>query len=140
MKERVRQKLKQAIIEDKDTNLKISNDKINTVKDKIAAKGKTANKKPNNVAIPLPPLKPVKTGNKWPITADKPKTKLSSRNKSGLKFIITSWLERNLVKFTDSQPFKISKKSTGIPAFFPKTLKVLVAPALPDPNSLISIL
>ena len=37
-------------------------------------------------------------------------------------------------------PLKISKKSTGIPAFFPKTLKVLVAPALPEPNSLISIL
>ena len=35
------QKLKQAMIEDKDTNLKISNDKINTINDKIAANGKT---------------------------------------------------------------------------------------------------
>ena len=52
------------MIEDKDTNLKISNDKINIINDKIAAKGKTANKKPNNVAIPFPPLNPVKIGNK----------------------------------------------------------------------------
>ena len=52
------------MIEDKDTNLKISKEKINTINDKIAANGITANKKPNNVAIPFPPLKPVKTGNK----------------------------------------------------------------------------
>ena len=58
------QKLKQAMIDDKDTNRKINNDKINTTTDKIATNGKIANKKPNNVAIPFPPLNPVKTGNK----------------------------------------------------------------------------
>ena len=58
-----------ASIELNDTYLEIINTKIKTRTQSIAAGKCTANIIPNNVAMPLPPLKPAKTGNKCPITA-----------------------------------------------------------------------
>ena len=65
---------KEATIDDKETYLKIMRQNEKTKKDNSAENGLTAINKPNIVAIPFPPLKPVYTGNKWPITADIPNT------------------------------------------------------------------
>lgn len=93
------------------------------------------NTTPNKVATPLPPLKPANKGKTWPISAETPK--------AICRFIKSREPGSNADKKeskTAALPFIISIISTGIPAFFPKTLNVLVAPALPLPNSLTSIL
>ena len=126
----------EAIIEASETNLNIKKIMIKTKEEQIAAVGWIPIKIPSNVAIPLPPRNPVKTGNKCPITAAIPKVSWSSKIPSIEKGIKS----KKAIKLTERKPFKTSKNKTGKPAFFPKTLNVFVAPAFPLPNSHTSIL
>ena len=61
--------VKPAIMDANDTYLVISSVTINTNTQSKEAGKFIANIIPKSVAIPFPPLKPAKTGNKCPITA-----------------------------------------------------------------------
>ena len=78
-------------------------------------KGLYTSNTPTLVATALPPLKPAKIGNTCPKIADNP---------------INSTLLTFTWKINGKQavivPFNMSINNTTIPAFFPRTLKVLV--------------
>lgn len=65
--------VKPAHIELKETYFVANKTVTKTRTQSRAADGLTANTIPNNVATPLPPLKPANMGNKCPITAITPK-------------------------------------------------------------------
>lgn len=120
-----------ALIEARLTYLNIKKIRMNTPRLIRQANGCAARITPNKVAIPFPPLKPAKTGKMCPITAATPNTIWRSTNcevpvgASEIKPAIT----------TASHPLRMSRNSTINPALLPSTRKVLVAPALPLPNS-----
>lgn len=123
-----------AAMEDNET-IRLANKTIkNTIMDKAQDKGKMQMTIPKMVATPFPPLKPANTGNIWPNKAATPNPSCKFTN-SGLP----NSKPLKYDKATDNVPFIISMISTGIPAFRPSTLKVLVAPAFPLPNSRTSI-
>lgn len=127
-------KLTPAIIDDKETYFEIINTAKNTTSTHALVIGVKQITTPNNVATPFPPLNPAKTGKTCPTNAATPKpncklTNWSLSNANG---------DKNANK-TAKAPLIISIVKTGIPAFLPNTLKVLVAPAFPLPNSRTSI-
>lgn len=99
-----------------------------------AAGGCNANITPNDVATPLPPLKPANRGNTCPSI-----TKIAAII---FKLINSLWsitVERNICgRNTANSPFNTSTSNTIIPGFLPKTRNVLVAPAFLLPCSLTS--
>ena len=78
---------------------------------------------PINVAAPFPPLNEKYIGKTCPKTTENAQ-QIGSINESG---------DRELAIITGDAPFKISKKNTNKPYFFPNALTVLVAPAFPLP-------
>lgn len=94
----------------------------------------TAIKIPNKVATPLPPLKPAKMGKICPS-----KAAMAKVNSKLINCCVPGrYLPDNQTNLTAKSPFNMSVINTGHPAFFPKTRKVLVAPAFPLPYSLTS--
>ena len=95
--------------------------------------------KPNNtprvVAIPFPPLNLKNIVQLWPQMQLKPKrTRVVI---SEMPVILAAMILPK--KNTTTNPFKISKTNTAIPAGLPNTLNALVAPTLPEPNLRMSI-
>jgi hypothetical protein len=107
-----------------DTYLVISSVTINTNTQSKDACKLIANIIPKSVAIPLPPLKPAKTGNKWPITAAIPKRQFVISKSYGM---IGAGCRNtyNIGQVSGCPSFKISSSITGMPAFLPNTLKYL---------------
>ena len=126
-----------ATILDKDTYLNVF-----STKKKIAAKinnkmGFTPKTTPALVATALPPLNFKYIGYTWPSIANKPTISPLVKN----VLIGPSTCTGNQIgKNTVIKPLKISKKVTTNPAGLPNTLKLFVAPVLPLPNCLISLL
>ena len=86
------------------------------------------------VATPFPPLKPAKIGKTCPTKAAIPNPNCKLTN-----WLLSKTKGDKKANKTAEVPFTISINKTGIPAFLPNTLKVLVAPAFPLPNSLTSM-
>lgn len=80
------------------------------------------NKTPSNVATPLPPLKPKKTGNKCPAKAAAP-----------VRAIVRGPNSNVLATKTGSKPFSISPNKVIAAGLLPPTRSTLVAPGLPEP-------
>lgn len=126
-------KLMDAAMAPKETNFDNKKVPRNRSKQINAAGGCTPIITPNEVATPLPPLNPAKTGRTCPITANNAQT-----NFTLIKWSISATLANTGIE-TARIPLKISISKTTIPGFFPRTRKVFVAPAFLLPCSLTSI-
>jgi hypothetical protein len=112
----------------RDTYLEVIKVNRNTTKPIKVPKGVKNKKTPVEVATAFPPLKPAKIGNTCPDMASKPQ-------------IIGLTVEPNIWGSKQATvPFNKSAIATIAPAFFPKTLKVLVAPRFPLHYPRISVL
>ena len=88
---------------------------------------------PKPVAMPLPPLNPIYTGQLCPITADAPPAICPQATISGDE------LKIGHASATATAPFAMSAKNTRMPALTPIVRITLVIPILPLPCSRISI-